>query len=119
MTGPRDDLDIARAIADRPDEYSAVAIRNACDVLENSGLPRDFFRALDLRQSLGTDEPDDGSLPIAWAIVFAFVIGAAAGLAGWLVWHLLSAIDWQPILQFIAPTAFDDRPIEALIAGQP
>lgn len=119
MRGPRDDLEIARAIADRPDDYSALAIRNACEVLEYSGNTQDFFRAMHLRQSLGTDEPDDGSLPIAWAIVFAFVIGSAAGLAGWLAWHLLAAIDWHPILQFIAPTAFDDRPIEALIAGQP
>lgn len=117
MRGPADDLDIARAIADRPSHYSAIAVESACEVLEREGTPQDLRRALHLRQSLSMDWTEDDRLPIAWAIVFAFALGAALALVGWLAWHVLSEIDWQPILQFIAPTAFDDRPIEALIEG--
>jgi hypothetical protein len=60
---------------------------------------------------------DDRRRPIAWAIVFAFALGMLALLAGLLTWALVAAVDWDAVLRFIAPTAFETRSIEEILEG--
>lgn len=112
------DLYRARRIIECPDQHSDTTVRSAVALLIVHGDQFDLRRAMRIHSSANMDGADDDRLPIAWAIVFAFGIGAAAGVAGWLAWQILTAIDWQPILKFVAPTAFETRPIEVLIEGQ-
>lgn len=60
---------------------------------------------------------EDGRRPIAWAIVFAFALGMLVLLAGLLIWALVAAVDWDAVLRFIAPTAFETRSIEEILEG--
>lgn len=60
---------------------------------------------------------DDGRRPIIWAIVFALMVIMFALLIGALVWAAWAAIDWTAVLRFIAPTAFETRPIEEILEG--
>ena len=60
---------------------------------------------------------DDRRRPIAWAIVFAFALGMLMFLAGLLIWALVAAVDWEAVLRFIAPTAFETRSIEEILEG--
>ncbi len=60
---------------------------------------------------------DDGRRPIAWAIVFALMLIMLVLLAGLLIWALVAAVDWEAVLRFIAPTAFETRPIEEILEG--
>lgn len=96
------DLEWARLVAQDPDLHFDAEIRDACGILEQKGDLTDWSRAVHLRQ------------PLAWALVFAVVIGAFAGFAAWTVWQIMSLIDLGAVLQFIAPTAFETRSIEAL-----
>lgn len=56
---------------------------------------------------------------LAWAIVFAVMLGVLALFVGLLIWALISIIDWTAVLRFIAPTAFETRSIEDIIEGWP
>lgn len=38
-------------------------------------------------------------------------------LAGLLIWALVAAVDWEAVLRFIAPTAFETRSIEEILEG--
>lgn len=58
----------------------------------------------------GDDRP--GVAPI-WGIFFALALIMFAMLIGLLIW----AIDWEAVLRFIAPTAFETRPIEEILEG--
>ena len=60
---------------------------------------------------------DDGRRPVAWAIVFAFALGMLVLLAGLLIWALVATVDWDVVLRFIAPTAFETRPVEEIVEG--
>lgn len=62
----------------------------------------------------GDDKP--GVAPI-WGIVFALSLIVLAVLIGLLLWTVISAINWDAVLRFIAPTAFDLRPIEEILEG--
>ena len=62
----------------------------------------------------GDDKP--GVAPI-WGIVFALSLIMLTVLVGLLLWTMISAIDWDAVLRFIAPTAFDPRPIEEILEG--
>jgi len=43
-----------------------------------------------------------------------------AMLIGLLIWAVISAIDWEAVLRFIAPTAFETRAIEEILErGRP
>lgn len=66
-----------------------------------------------------TDHRDDRRRPLAWAIVFAVMLGVLALLVGLLIWAVFSIIDWTAVLRFIAPTAFETRSIEDIIEGWP
>lgn len=116
------DLSRARRIAEYPDLHPAGAVRCAVAMLMMYGDQRDFDRATHLRKAMDMDGADDARLPIAWAAFFAFVAGILAFIVGagaaWLIWHLLPGIDWQPVLRFIAPTAFETRPLELLLGGR-
>ncbi len=52
-----------------------------------------------------------------WGIVFALALSTLAMLSGLLIWALISAIDWDAVLRFIAPTAFETRAIEEILEG--
>ncbi len=60
---------------------------------------------------------DDGRRPIAWAIFFALMLIMLVLLAGLLIWALVAAVDWEAVLRFIAPTAFETRSIEEILEG--
>lgn len=110
------DLEWARLVAQDPDLHFDGEISKACGILEQKGDLTDWSRAVHLRKAL--DRPrTDLRQPLAWALVFAVVIGAFAGFAAWSVWQILSLIDIGAALQFIAPTAFETRSIEALAEG--
>jgi len=57
-----------------------------------------------------------GVAPI-WGIVFALALITLAMLLGLLIWALISAITWDAVLRFIAPTAFETRAIEEILEG--
>lgn len=77
----------------------------------------DLRRIMRIHEALNMGGADDDRLPVAWAIVFAFGIGAAAGVAGWLAWQVLSAIDWQTIMQFDTWLGSTGRNIGSLFAA--
>ena len=52
-----------------------------------------------------------------WGIVFALALIMLAILIGLLIWAVFSAIDWNAVLRFIAPTAFEIRAIEEILEG--
>lgn len=52
-----------------------------------------------------------------WGIVFALALIMLAILIGLLIWAVFSAIDWNAVLRFIAPTAFETRAIEEILEG--
>ncbi|ARJ68689.1 hypothetical protein [Paracoccus contaminans] len=60
---------------------------------------------------------DDRRRPVAWAIVFALMLIMLVLLAGLLIWALVAAVDWEAVLRFIAPTAFETRSIEEILEG--
>jgi len=60
---------------------------------------------------------DDRRRPIIWSIVFALMVIMFALLIGALVRAAWAAIDWTAVLRFIAPTAFETRPIEEILEG--
>ena len=62
----------------------------------------------------GDDRP--GVAPI-WGIVLALALVMFAILIGLLIWAAISAIDWEAVLRFIAPTAFETRAIEEILEG--
>ena len=62
----------------------------------------------------GDDRP--GVAPI-WGIFFALALIMFAMLIGLLIWAVISAIGWEAVLRFIAPTAFETRPIEEILEG--
>ncbi len=62
----------------------------------------------------GDDKP---GVPPIWGIVFTLALITLAMLVGLLIWALISAINWDAVLRFIAPTAFETRPIEDILEG--
>ncbi|WP_374635331.1 hypothetical protein [Paracoccus sp. (in: a-proteobacteria)] len=62
----------------------------------------------------GDDRP--GVAPI-WGITFALMLGMFLLVIVAAVWIAASVIDWNAVLHFIAPTAFETRPIEEILAG--
>lgn len=57
-----------------------------------------------------------GVAPI-WGIVFAHALVMLAMLIGLMLWAVISAIDWEVALRFIAPTAFETRAVEEILEG--
>lgn len=55
-----------------------------------------------------------GVAPI-WGIMFALMLIMFALIIGALVWLVASMIDWTAVLRFIAPTAFETRPVEEIL----
>lgn len=66
-----------------------------------------------------TGHRNDQRTPLAWAIVFAVMLGLLALLGALLIWTVFSIIDWSAVLRFIAPTAFETRSIEDIIERWP
>lgn len=62
------------------------------------------------------DGNESGVAPI-WGIVFALMLIMFALLISALVWAAWAAIDWTAVLRFVAPTAFETRPIEEILEG--
>lgn len=62
------------------------------------------------------DDDSPGVAPI-WGIVFALTLIMLAMLIGLLLWMLISVINWEAVLRFIAPTAFETRSIEEILEG--
>lgn len=62
------------------------------------------------------DDDRPGVAPI-WGIMFALMLIMFALIIGALVWLAASMIDWTAVLRFIAPTAFETRPIEDILEG--
>ncbi len=62
------------------------------------------------------DDDRPGVAPI-WGIVFALTLIMLAMLIGLLLWMLISVINWEAVLRFIAPTAFETRSIEEILEG--
>lgn len=62
----------------------------------------------------GDDKP--GIAPI-WGIIFALALIMLAMLIGLLLWTVISAINWDAVLRFIAPTAFETRAIDEILEG--
>lgn len=60
------------------------------------------------------DRPGVASI---WGIMFALMLIMFALIIGALVWLAASMIDWTAVLRFIAPTAFEIRPIEDILEG--
>lgn len=107
------DLEWARWVAGDPNQHSSADILQACWVLAEHGEPADAARAFRLRMAVEVTEGSGAAW--GWAFVTTFFILGC--LVAWLGWHLLSAVEWQAVLRFIAPTAFEIRPIEALLEG--
>lgn len=62
----------------------------------------------------GDDKPRVAPI---WGIVFALALIMLATLIGLMLWAVISAIDWDAVLRFIAPTAFETRAIEEILEG--
>ena len=62
------------------------------------------------------DDDRPGVAPI-WGIIFAFMLVMLSMLIGLLLWIAASAINWEAVLRFIAPTAFETRSIEEILEG--
>lgn len=62
------------------------------------------------------DDDRPGVAPI-WGIFFALTLIMLAMLIGLLLWMLISVINWEAVLRFIAPTAFETRSIEEILEG--
>ncbi|MFC7705770.1 hypothetical protein ACFQXB_16400 [Plastorhodobacter daqingensis] len=60
-------------------------------------------------------------MALIWGIVFALALALAlimlAMLIGLLFSAMISAINWDAVLRFIAPTAFETRAIEEILEG--
>lgn len=55
-----------------------------------------------------------GVAPI-WGVVVALMLIMFVLLIAALVWAAVAAIEWQAVLRFIAPTAFETRPVEKIL----
>lgn len=62
------------------------------------------------------DDDRPGVAPI-WGIMFALMLGMLVLVIVAASWIAASMIDWTAVLRFIAPTAFETRPIEEILEG--
>ncbi|QRZ15576.1 hypothetical protein JWJ88_14685 [Paracoccus methylovorus] len=62
------------------------------------------------------DDDRPGVAPI-WGIVFALMFAMLVLVIVASLWLAASMIDWDAVLRFIAPTAFETRPIEDILEG--
>ena len=105
-----DRLEWARWVARHPEWHSSEGILRACSVLDSLGDPADVDTAFRLRNAVEVIEGNGA----AWGVIFAF---AGIMLGALIAWLLSVWIDWAAVLRFVAPTAFETRPIEVIIGG--
>lgn len=55
-----------------------------------------------------------GMAPI-WGVILALMLIMFVLLITALVWEAVAAIEWQAVLRFIAPTAFETRSVEEIL----
>lgn len=106
-------MDWARAyrVASDPASHSLREVEDAHRFLRVGGSPRDYAAVALLETHL-----ESRSRFWRFAILVA-VIAVLMGGAVFLANSLISDADREAVLRFIAPTAFETRPIEEIIEG--